>query len=675
MEKTFYVNNLINETSPYLLQHAHNPVNWFPWGKAALDKAKSENKLLIISIGYSACHWCHVMELETFEDPEAAEIMNKQFVSVKVDREERPDIDHIYMDAVQLMNQRGGWPLNIFALSDGKPFFGGTYFTRTQWIGLCNEISSIYHEDPKKITEYAEKLTMGLNTTIALELSPSEKLISFPEPEQVFLRLSEEFDTEEGGMKAVNKFPMPDVWSFLLNYYFHTGEKKALGQVNRTLSKMALGGIYDQPGGGFARYSTDPYWKIPHFEKMLYDNAQLISLYATAYQVTKNRLYQKVVFGCCRFLEKELLSPEGGFYSSLDADSEGEEGRYYSWTEEEIREIAGENAGMICDYYGISRQGNWENGKNVLAVHQQDAELAAGFSVSEAEVESIIEKTNIKLLDFRNSRPKPNRDDKILAAWNSLAVIGFVDAWRVFRDEKFLFTAGKTLNFILKEMLSGVDLYRNFKDGKKSIPAFLDDYALLIKALIAFYQAEFEPHYLQLAEQLAGHVIREFYDRKSGYFFFQKINDNELIANKIELADNVIAGSNSIMANNLFLLGKLFTRPDYLEMAAKMLNGMTGNISKYPSWYSNWAKLLLCHKYPFHEIAITGENMKKFKAELESFYLPNMVMAGAETPSEYLPLLQNRFAVNKTLVYVCTGNSCRLPFENVAEAIVQMTSN
>ena len=667
-------NNLINESSPYLLQHAHNPVNWFPWGNEALEKAASENKILIISIGYAACHWCHVMEKETFENEEAAEIMNEHFVCIKVDREERPDIDHIYMDAIQLMNQRGGWPLNIFALPDGRPFFCGTYFPRTQWMGLCNEISSMYKHDAERITEFASKLAEGILSVSVVDVPSDNNLVEKADPAVIYDKLYESFDREEGGLFTSNKFPMPGVFSFLLLYYYHSGENEALEQVQLTLGKMASGGIYDQLGGGFARYSTDIYWKVPHFEKMLYDNAQLISLYSQAYQVTLNPLYKKVVEGCYHFLTNELMRPGGGFYSSLDADSEGEEGKYYIWQEKEIGEIAAENADLIMTYYGTGQAGLWENGKNILLIAEKISAVATAFSKTVEETMSIIFEVNQKLSDYRNLRSKPATDDKILLSWNCLAIIGFLDAYFVFKDEKFLVTARQNLLFILENMMDGSQPYRNFKNGKKTIPAFLEDYSLLIKALISFYGISFDPAYLNMAKTLTSLVLKEFYDEKSGYFYFQSTRENKLIANKIELADNVISSSNSIMADNLFHLGKILTKSEYLEISEKMLNGMMESLEKNPSYYANWGKLFLHRKWPFYEVAICGEKMKEFKNELEKLYLPNMVVVGSERAVDILPLLENRFAENKTLIYVCNDNSCSLSVDHVQEAILLITA-
>lgn len=669
MDNSFYINSLISETSPYLLQHAHNPVNWYPWGKAALEKAVHEDKPLIISIGYSSCHWCHVMESESFMDEEVARLMNDHFVCIKVDREERPDIDQVYMDAVHLMNRQGGWPLNVFALPGGKPFFGGTYFTKTQWIGLCNEIISMYRIQRNELVTYAEKLSEGVSSMNLFETEAGNDKIETSVISEIFDNLYKDLDTKNGGLNAGNKFPMPDVFSFLLRYHALTGNTKAMEQVRLTLEKMATGGIFDQLGGGFARYSTDVYWKVPHFEKMLYDNAQLIGLYSEAWQHTHNPLFKEIVYHTFEFVASEFTSPEGGFYSSLDADSEGEEGKYYLWTENEIKETCGANSSISMDYFGIGNEGLLEDDKNILVVADTFPSLMKKYNLRQEELENILSEMKFKMSAYRDKRIKPTLDDKCLTCWNSMMTDNLLTAYRVFQDTAFLGAAEKNILFIQKYLYKEGKLFRNFRQGKTSVPAYLDDYSLLIKALISFYEVKFNFDYLAEAGRLIGHVTEHFYDIQTGYFHFTDKNADKLFSHKIETADNVIPSSNSVMAINLFLLGKLMTQKEYLGMSRTMLEGMMENVIRYPSYYANWAKLLLYFKLPFFEIAITGKDAIHKRMELESVLLPNKVVVGSDIENQSLPLLKDRFVKDKTLFYVCTNNTCSLPVEEPEKVI------
>ena len=446
-------NKLADETSPYLLQHANNPVNWYPWGNEALEKAKSENKLLIISIGYAACHWCHVMEHESFEDTSVARVMNDSYVSIKVDREERPDIDQIYMDAAYLLTGRGGWPLNVIALPDGRPVYAGTYFRKDDWVKILNYFSDLYQKEPETFDQEAGKLTNALKGMKVPGVDEKSSSFTKDEIDESFKKIISYLDFTNGGTSGAPKFPMPNIYQFLLTYHFHTKNPKALEAVTITLDKMADGGIYDQIGGGFARYSTDDIWKVPHFEKMLYDNGQLVSIYSNAFKVTGNENYKRIVYETLEFIQRELTDTSGGFYSSLDADSEGEEGKYYVWSKKEIDDLLGKNSELFCDYYSVTSIGYWK-GNNILFINQKKEDLLKKYKISEEAFDSVINKSKKILFEERSKRIRPGLDDKILTSWNALMLRGYVDAYFAFGDKKFLSAALKNGEFNLKNIMN-----------------------------------------------------------------------------------------------------------------------------------------------------------------------------------------------------------------------------
>lgn len=668
-------NHLINESSPYLLQHAHNPVNWYPWGEEALERASRENKILIISIGYAACHWCHVMEHESFEDSTVAKRMNEHFICVKVDREERPDIDQIYMTAAQLITGSGGWPLNAFALPDGKPFYAGTYFPKKNWVSLLNQIIELKQEQPEKLTEQANAVTNGIRQTEFISISEADHVFSMETAEIAWNRWEKSIDFEKGGQSRAPKFPMPVDWEYLLAYHYHSNNEKAIAAVLSTLDNMARGGIYDHVGGGFARYSTDADWHIPHFEKMLYDNAQLVSLYSYAYQLTKDPVYKKVVTETLEFIRRELMSEDGGFYSSLDADSEGEEGRFYVWTYEEIKDLLGEDSELFCDYYDINKAGNWEHKKNVLRIKSPGDQILRKFDLSEQEVDEKLAKARSTLLMAREKRVRPGLDDKILTSWNALMLKAWVDAYRVFQHQEYLKIALKNAEFIKEHMLNPeYRLWRNHKNGNSSINAFLDDYALTIQAFVSLYQATFDEKWLHEANELLDYTLEHFYDHETGMFNYTSGQDPELIARKMELSDNVIPASNSVMADNLFTLGKYFNNKEYSKLAEKMLSYMIDDFQKNPAYYANWGSLMLKLVNPFYEVAIVGDDALKRSAELSLYYLPNMILLGGKNEGE-LPLLQHKLVKDKTLIYVCIDKVCQLPVEQTGESVKQISKS
>ncbi len=668
-----YTNNLVNETSPYLLQHAHNPVNWYAWGEEALNKARSENKLLIISIGYAACHWCHVMEHECFEDEEVAEFMNANFISIKVDREERPDIDSVYMSAVQLINGNGGWPLNCLALPDGRPIYGGTYFPKAQWLDMLSQVANFVKQNPDKTEEQAKALTDGVKASELLYSSQEISEFNISNLDAIFNNWKTGIDFELGGHKRAPKFPLPVGYQFLLNYFYLTRTADAFFAVKITLDKMADGGIYDQIGGGFARYSTDIQWKVPHFEKMLYDNAQLVSLYSSAYQLCKDPVYKTIVNETLEFCKRELSSPENGFYSSLDADSEGVEGKFYIWTKSELKEILGENADLMCDYYNVTDQGNWEHGQNILLKSTTDKAFADKHGISETELANIIQQTKTKLLQVREKRIHPGLDDKILTSWNALMLKGYVDAYRVFGDPDYLSTALQTAEFISTKLKTDENrLYRNYKNGKATINAFLDDYAFTIEALIALYQATFDEKWLYLAQSLTEYTISHFADSNSGMFFYTSDMDPELIARTMELSDNVIPAANSTMAKNLYVLGQYFYNDDYISRSRRMLENVHNRLESGGSFFANWDILLAWFTYGTYLVAIDGEDCENLRKEFDQNYLPNVFLAGGKDEGT-LPSLKDKLIQGQTTIYICKDKLCKMPVTEASKALEQIT--
>ncbi len=667
-----YTNELINESSPYLLQHAHNPVNWMPWGDAAFEKAKAENKLVLISIGYSSCHWCHVMEHESFEDKEVAALMNEKFICIKVDREERPDVDQVYMDAVQFMTRGGGgWPLNCFTLPDGRPVYGGTYFQKQQWTELLNNLAYKYEKSPKEIENYAANVENNVQQSDLVELNTGDFSFSTEALDTMVNEWASYFDLTEGGMQNDLKFPLPNNYEFLMQYAFHAKDTTVMEQVDLTLTKMALGGIYDQVGGGFARYSTDKFWKVPHFEKMLYDNAQLVSLYSHAYQRTKNPLYKAVVFQTLTWVYREMMTTEGSFYSALDADSEGEEGKFYVWSKEELKAILSEDDYKFAEsYYNIGVRGAWE-GNYILLRTETNAQYADKNGMTLTEVNEKADAINTQLLEKRTARVRPGLDDKSLTSWNALMLTGFIDAYQAFGEPQFLQAAIVNANWIAKRQLKeDGSLLHTYKKGESKIEGFLEDYCFTIEAFIKLYEATFDEDYLKKADLMAAYAIGHFYDDKTGMFYFSTDKQGALITRKMEITDNVIPASNSVMANVLYDLGILLDKTDYKDKAKQMLVNVYGDMKQYSSSYSNWAILSLNLSHPYYEVAITGKDWKKQVNELSGYYIPNKLLMGAATEST-LAMLEGKF-MDETTIFVCIEGACKMPTNSVSEALKQM---
>ncbi len=673
MSEEKYTNRLINETSPYLKQHAHNPVDWYPWGDEAFSQAKKGNKLVIISIGYSACHWCHVMEKETFSHPKTAELMNSSFISIKVDREERPDIDSIYMNAAQLISGQGGWPLNIIALSDGRPFYAGTYFPRQTWISLLTQITNLYKTQPKKIEEQAQAVQQGISKLEELNIKPIES--GSASLKEIVLSASEnilqQMDFSQGGTKGRPKFPMPDLLSFLLHSSICNqipNTEKAAEIVHLTLKQMAGGGIYDQVGGGFARYSVDGQWRVPHFEKMLYDNAQLLSLYSEAFLHRNNPFFKNVVYRTVSFLKEELLSPENLFYSSLDADSEGQEGKFYVWKEQEIDQVLEDKSFFFKEYFSITPEGNWEKGWNILYKSKPESKICNNYQISLQECRHRISAALDILKKARGKRVKPAVDTKKILSWNALAVKGLTDAYIAFRKDEFLSLATKVMKQLLQYGINKEGSLTRLLTGQNATSAFLDDYAFTIQALIGLYGAEFREEWLFRAREISAYVLQHFHDPESSLLFYTPDTDPPLITRQRQTADSVIPSSNAVMAHNLFLLGHYFQKDEWIERSSDMLNTMRGSMNSRLLYSSHWLQVLLKTVFPFWQVTVSGEAFQQKLSFMQKQYLPYTILSGSKGKGR-LPMSQDKKSSHRTPIYLCRDKTCLEPFEDAEEVL------
>lgn len=672
------MNELSKESSPYLLQHASNPVYWKAWSESTLEQAKSSNQLLIISVGYSACHWCHVMEHESFEDVEVANVMNQHFVSIKVDREERPDVDAIYMKAVQIMTGRGGWPLNIVCLPDGRPVWGGTYFRKNDWINTLEQLQEIYKSQPEKMLDYANQLHEGINS-LSINISENafnEKNLSIPD--QLMAKWQKSFDWEFGGYTRAPKFMMPSNYQFLMAYGFLNNDQKLLDYVNLTLTKMANGGIFDTVDGGFARYSVDMKWHVPHFEKMAYDNGQLLSLYADAYKLTKNELYKEVIEKTIAFITREWLMPSGGFYSALDADSLNEngfleEGAFYIWKKDELKKILNEDFELFSQVFNINSFGLWEHENYVLIQNNSLEELATKNKISLAFLKEKKKSWEKILFEKRELRPKPRLDDKCLTSWNTLILKGLLDCYKAIPRKEYLTIALNNAYFIINNLWSAEgNLYRSYKNNKPSINGFLEDYALVIQSFISLYEVTLDELWLNHSKDLTNYCLDHFYDENKKFFRFTSNLDTALIAENFEIEDNVIPSSNSVMAANLCKLSMLFENSYYEQIARDMLEQVITSID-YPSAYSNWLIVSFFFSNHQKELAVCGANSLQQVQEINQKYLPHLLIAGTSKDSD-LPFLKNRFIENESLFYLCQNKTCGAPIKNIATLYKELNS-
>jgi uncharacterized protein len=687
-----HTNELINETSPYLLQHAHNPVNWFPWGDAALKKARDENKAILVSIGYAACHWCHVMERESFEDEATAVIMNDHFVNIKIDREERPDLDHIYMDAVQAMTGSGGWPLNVFLTPEGKPFYGGTYFppqrafNRASWKETLENVAEAFMQRRHEVNAQAENLTEHLLQSNSFGLQKST------EADEIFLRhkideacqnILTAADKEWGGFGKAPKFPQTFSIQFLLRYSYtqslepgnipsplelvppvqEEGKgEDALQQSLLSLDKMIAGGIYDQIGGGFSRYSTDTEWLAPHFEKMLYDNALLISVLSEAYQLTKKEKYKEVIEETMEFVQRELLHPDKGFFAALDADSEGVEGKFYVWNEKEVKDILRNDAAVFSQYYDVTEKGNWEH-SNIFRVRKSIEKVAAEKNIPVKELKEIIKSSGKKLLAVRSKRIRPQLDDKIILGWNALMNTACSKAFSATGNEAYRQLATDNMNFLLKKLIAadGKAFHHTWKNEIAKYPAFLDDYAFLIQALIQLQEVSADTKWLMKAKSLTDLVIENFSDTETPFFFYTPAGQQDVIVRKKEMYDGAVPSGNSIMADNLYRLAILFDKNDWKQRGLDMVSSIGKAITKYPNSFGNWASLLQEIVSGTNEIAVVGKDFSKIHHEILGKYIPHKVLMVAATTNNSFPLLAEKKAVSSTTIFLCRNYTCQKP--------------
>lgn len=681
---TGHTNKLINETSPYLLQHAHNPVDWFPWGEEALQKARSENKPILVSIGYSACHWCHVMEKESFEDEVTAKIMNENFVNIKIDREERPDLDHIYMDAVQAMTGSGGWPLNVFLTPEGKPFYGGTYFpprrafNRPSWKEILNSIAQAFREKRSEIDQQAENLTEHLfqaNSFGQRQDSITEDLFSKEKLDEIFNNIMKSADKEWGGFGKAPKFPQTFIIQFLLRYYHITKNDEALSQALLSLDKMIQGGIYDQLDGGFSRYATDNEWLAPHFEKMLYDNALLVSVLSEAFQLTKTKRYKEVIDETMNFIQRELLDKSGGFYSALDADSEGIEGKYYVWNFDEVKELLGENAAIFCEYYDITSKGNWE-GKNILRVKEKLEQFSSRKEIPADTLTDFLEDGKKKLLSERSKRIRPMLDDKIILGWNALMNIACSKAFAATGNESYRKMAVSNMQILLDKFSSGSDskFYHTWKNDDARFPAFIDDYAFLVQALIHLYEITASKDWIMKAKELTGLVIENFSEENSVFFFYTESDQKDVIVRKKEIYDGAVPSGNSIMAWNLYHLSILFENSGWKQKSVDMIASLSKAITSYPTSFGIWACMLQEISVGTNEIVITGQNYSTEHLKLLTYYIPHRVIVISEMQDLDLPLLTDKPVTDSVFIYLCKDFTC-LPPVKTAEELISLINN
>jgi uncharacterized protein YyaL (SSP411 family) len=662
-------NRLAHETSPYLLQHAHNPVEWYPWGDEAFGRARGEDKPILLSVGYSACHWCHVMERESFEDPAVARVMNEHFVNVKVDREERPDVDHIYMEAVQAMTGHGGWPMTVFLTPDGAPFYGGTYFPPEDRHGLpgfrrlLEALADAWEKRRGEVTQSARDIAAQLNRTG--QLRGARSLLTEDLLFSAFQGLSAQFDERLGGAGNAPKFPQPMNWEFALRFWRRSSNERAAEMVKTTLTRMARGGIYDHLGGGFARYSVDAEWLVPHFEKMLYDNGQLASLYLHAYLAFGDVEYRRIVEETLDYILRDMTGPAGGFYSAEDADSEGHEGKFYVWTADEIRAaLAPAEAAVALAYWGVDRGPNFE-GKNILFVpgEPDPGRIAA---------------VRTKLFDVRERRVRPGRDDKVLAAWNGLACRAFAEAGRALGRDDYVRAAVRNAEFVLREMRADGRLLRTWRDGRAKLRGYLEDHALVAGALVDVYEATFDRRFLDESRALAEAMLRLFWDEELGGFHDTGTDHEALIVRPRNLFDNAVPSGSSAAIETLLRLAVLTGETRYEQVARAALRPMGDLMGRYPTGFGRFLCALDFSLGPVVEVALVlpeGDGTSPLLCEVFGRYLPNRVVAGigGAAPAREIPLLQDRHAVEgKPTAYVCRNYACQLPVTDAAALARQL---
>jgi uncharacterized protein YyaL (SSP411 family) len=665
-------NNLSLESSAYLLQHAKNPINWQRWDKKLYNTNNTDNKLLVVSIGYSSCHWCHVMEKETFEDSGVASFMNEKFISIKVDREENPEIDNIYMTATQMMTGRGGWPLNVVCLPDGRPVYGGTYHTKEQWLEVLGKIQKVYDNDKKQLYGIAEKVEKGIQEVNRFEYTEEEADFK-PQLLQNEMKIwTSQWDMINGGEKQNQKFITPTKFNYIQQYQHLNEDPKIKAYFKNTLENIANSGIVDHLEGGFYRYTVDPEWKIPHFEKMLYDNAQLLSLYANAYKEFKTPLFKSTVYKTFDFLQKRMENTEGGYFSAIDADNEQGEGRYYMFNIDEIKKAAGQDLSMILDYYRIGLDKPIENSFYHLRKTNDFNTFLKKYSITN---DQLVKKQKIwesQFEELKEKREFPLTDKKIITSWNAQMVSGLLNSFEAFGDKQFLNQAQRTYSFLRENLISGAELMHTFQANKAKMEANLEDYAFMIRAALGLYQNTGNVDYLEQADELTENAIKNFETTKNPFFTYTK--NPVMFSEIISVNDNVIPSANAIMAENLWTLGHLLEKKQYSTKAKKMLDVMTSYFNEgRGSDYSQWAQLITKEAFSYKEVVIVGPEAQNTNREIQQNYLPNALFQISDKPSE-LPLLKERFFKKETLIYVCEDKVCLRPSETVVDALKQINN-
>jgi uncharacterized protein len=674
------MNQLQHETSPYLLQHANNPVNWYAWKPEAFEKARKEDKPILVSIGYSTCHWCHVMERESFEDQEVAGYMNDNFVCIKVDREERPDVDQIYMEACQVLTGGGGWPLNCFLTPDGRPFHAGTYYppmpayNRPSWLQVLMNISHAFQNRRDTVEDQANRLTEIIQNSGETFTGNKLKVVSDKAPfhkgllKNMYESLAKQFDKKDGGFGGAPKFPGTMSLHFLLDYHFYFGEKTALGHVELSLDKMTMGGIYDQIGGGFARYATDSKWLVPHFEKMLYDNALLVSLLSEAHKVTKKDLYRETIEETLEWVRREMTSSEGGFYSAQDADSEGVEGKYYVWDKSEVEEILGEDAPLFCEFYDVTEHGNWEE-KNILWRRWAFEDFSKVKEMDVQVLKNKLTEARQKLFEVRNQRIHPGLDDKILLDWNTLMCSAYAKAYTALGDETYKNTAVANLEFLMEEFMQedGVTLFHTYKNGKAQYDAFLDDYAYLIEAMLDVAEITFDTNWILQAGRYIEFVLENFLDEEGKMFYFTSAKQKDVLLRKKNLYDSATPSGNSTMVRNLQRAGILLGKEAWRQLAGKILLTMREPVERYPSSFSRWATSMMDEVCGIPEIAVIGKEASKSAEKINQEFLPQKVLMAASSTTNSFPLLEGKESNSDTLIYICQNYACQKPVKTIEE--------
>lgn len=675
-------NRLISEKSPYLQQHAYNPVDWYPWGEEAFQKAVKENKPIFLSIGYSTCHWCHVMEYESFEDEEVARILNENFVSIKVDREERPDLDNIYMAVCQAMTGSGGWPLNLFLTPEKKPFFAGTYFPKTErfgnpgFIAILQKISSLWQTNKESVIASSEQITKVLQS---MAFTTPGEILTKETLKHAYEQLRDTFDTIYGGFGSSPKFPTPHNYTFLLRWWKRSNDPTALEMVEKTLERMGRGGMYDQLGGGFHRYSTDEYWLVPHFEKMLYDQALTAIAYTETYQATGKPYYADIVRGIFMYVLRDMTSPEGGFYSAEDADSEGVEGKFYVWTPDEVIKILGERDGKIfCDYYDVSREGNFEE-KNILHVDKPLDAFAKLEGIQTEELQELLRTAREKLFAERQKRIHPHKDDKILTSWNGLMIAALARGAQALHAPEYAQAAVRATDFILNALhRKDGTLLRRYRSGEAAIPGYLDDYAYFVWGLIDLYEATFETKYLKTALELNKQMIENFWDEKGGGLFFGGKRNEQLIAQTKEIYDGATPSGNSVALFNMLRLGRVAGNPGLGKMADQIMKAFGETINQYPSGYTQFMCALDFALGPTKEIVIAGEpdqkDTQQILQEIEKRFLPRKVLLLNSLKDKSLGEIagfvkEQKPIENKATVYICENYACKAPANEINKII------